>query len=111
MLEKIRRHLGVFYVDDYPCFCTEIKRNDKLEFHYEATDKKVYIHTGDDCFGSLKMNELEQRFILAILSSNKNLLEGRWVASEEQMQKDQKYRVSVWIKESEVKEEPQKARV
>lgn len=99
IIKKINRHLGVFYVDDYPCFCTEIKRDDKLKICYVENNKKAYVYKDDDVFGSLKLNELEQKFIFAILSYDENLLECCWVASEKQMEKEQKYRVSVWIKE------------
>lgn len=87
-------------MDDYPCFCTEINRYDELKICYVETDKKAYVYKEDKVFGSLKLNELEQKFIFAILSYNEDLLECRWVASETQMEKEQKYRVSVWIKDS-----------
>ena len=41
IIKKINRHLGVFYVDDYPCFCTEIKRDDKLKICYVENNKKA----------------------------------------------------------------------
>ena len=98
-ISKIHRHLGEYTVVDYACYgATELPCGN-LELYYDRCDKKVYVHQGNTVYGSLKMSDLQQTFIFAILSSNMNLLECSRVPSDDKTPLEQKFKVSLWIKE------------
>lgn len=98
-INKIHRHLGDFQVVDYTCFSGDDKLPDgNLELYYDRCDNKVYVCKNDKAIGRLKLNEQEQKFLSAILSSGMNLLECSRVPFEEKMPLEQKFRVSIWMK-------------
>lgn len=98
-INKIHRHLGDFQVVDYTCFSGDDKLPDgNLELYYDRCDNKVYVCKNDKAIGRLKLNEQEQKFLSAILSSGMNLLECSRVPFEEKTPLEQKFRVSIWMK-------------
>lgn len=98
-VNKIHRHLGEFQVVDYTCYgATSLPEGD-LYLFYDKNDKKAFVCQNETVYGSLKLNEQEQKFIFGILSSNMNLLECCRVPSEEKTPLEQKFRVSVWVKD------------
>ena len=97
-INKIHRFLGEYFVVDYSGYgATELPKGN-LELYYDNCDKKVYVYQNDIVYGSLKLNELEQRFIFAILSSGMNLLECSRIPSDDKTTIDQKFKVSLWMK-------------
>lgn len=97
-INKIHRFLGEYFVVDYAGYgATELPKGN-LELYYDNCDKKVYVYQNDIVYGSLKLNELEQRFIFAILSAGMNLLECSRTPSDDKTPLDQKFKVSLWMK-------------
>jgi len=98
-INKIYRHLGEYTVVDYACYGATGLPCGNLELYYDRCDKKVYVHQGGTVFGSLKMSDMQQTFIFAILSSNMNLIECSRVPSDENAPLEQKFHVSLWMRE------------
>jgi hypothetical protein len=99
-IKKALRHLGVFILDDYACFCNPINPNENnLTICQDGSNGKFYVCSGEMVFGTLKLNDLEKRFISAIYTSNVELLQGAWTPTEENS-KDNRYKVSLWIRET-----------
>lgn len=98
-INKIHRHLGDFQVVDYTCFGggNELPSGN-LDLYYDRCENKVYVCQNDQAIGRLKLNEQEQKFLSAILSSGMNLLECSRVPFEEKTPLEQKFRVSIWMK-------------
>lgn len=97
-INKIHRHLGVYAVVDYACYGADKLPEGNLELYYDRCDKKIYVHQGDVVYGSLKLNEMEQKFIFPILSSGMNLLECSRIPSDDKTPIEQKFKVSLWMK-------------
>lgn len=97
-INKIHRFLDEFYIVDYACYGADKLPEGKLDLYFDKCDKKVYVHQGDIVYGSLKLNEMEQKFIFPILSSGMNLLECSRVPSDEKTPLEQKFKVSLWMK-------------
>ena len=90
--------MGEYAVVDYACYGADKLPDGNLELYYDRCDKKVYVHQGDTVFGSLKLNEMEQKFIFPILSSGMNLLECSRIPSDDKTPIEQKFKVSLWMK-------------
>ena len=97
-VKKIHRHLGEFSVVDYACYGADKLPDGELELHLDRCDKKVFVYQNDTVYGSLKLNEMEQKYIFAILSSGMNLLECSRIPSDEKTPLEQKFKVSLWVK-------------
>lgn len=95
---KIHRFLDEFFVVDYACYGADKLPEGKLDLYFDRCDKKVYVYQGDIVYGSLKLNEMEQKYIFAILSSGMNLLECSRVPSDDKTPMDQKFKVGLWMK-------------
>ena len=97
-ITKIHRHLGEFSVVNYASYGADKLPDGELELHFDKCDKKVFVYKNDIVYGSLKLNEMEQKYIFAILSSGMNLLECSRIPSDEKTPLEQKFKVSLWMR-------------
>lgn len=97
-INRIHRFLDEFFVVDYACYGADQLPEGKLDLYLDRCDKKVLVYQGDIVYGCLKLNEMEQRYIFAILSSGMNLLECGRIPSDDKTPIDQKFKVGLWLK-------------
>ena len=98
-LGKFNRFLDEFSIVDYVCCGAEkLPENGELQLHLEKNDKKVYVYVNDLVYGSLKLNEMEQRYIFAILSAGENIIECKRIPTDDNSPIEQKFKVGLWMK-------------
>lgn len=100
--EQLYKHLGVFSVTDYACYdLSELPDGDLLLF-FDRESKKVYVCKDSDnqiiACGVLKLNEVEQKFVFAILTSAPCSIQCKRVPVDKDASLEQKFKVSLWMK-------------
>lgn len=106
-LKKHQLYLGNFQVEDYMCFPNQQLPDNLLGLYYVDQENKIYVYQDEQVFGRLKLNELEQKYITAILCSGRDILECRKAPSDVNASLEQKFHVCIWIKDNSEQETKQ----